>query len=322
MLKKCVALLFVVFVIISLSFNASASSAADVKSDKKAIVIAAFGTSYPKSLKAITNIGNDIKDAFPDFEIRYAFTSNIIRKKWQKRQNDQKFLSDYKNIAEDFIYIKTPLATIADLQNEGFRTIYVQPLHIFAGESYYDLASYMDGLNSIKTLKKRWMPFDKLVLGRPVLGKPGLEFDYNQDIEACARALAADVEMANKKSAALVYMGHGNEHFSTGVYVELRDKMKEIYPGTKIYFGNVEGYPTVGYVADQLKKDGVKNVMIKPFMVVAGDHAQNDMAGDDEDSWKNIFSKMGITIESVLQGLGEKDEISKIYVNHLKDLMK
>jgi len=322
MLKKSLILITMFLIIVSLSFHVSASSAKLEKSNKKAIVIASFGTSYPESLKAITHMGDSIKTAFPDYEVRYAFTSNIIRKKWQKRQHDKAFLSENKDIADDFIYVKTPLATIADLQNEGYRTIYVQPFHVFAGESYYDLASYVGGLNSIKTLKEKWMPFDKLVLGRPALGKPGLEYDYNHDIELCAAALAQDVKMAASKGAALVYMGHGNEHFSTGVYVELRDKMRQMYPDTPIYFGNVEGYPSVDHVSGELKKDGIKKLVIKPFMIVAGDHAQNDMAGDEDDSWKVIFTKMGIDVETVLQGLGEKDEFADIYVNHLKDLMK
>lgn len=314
-LKQTGAILSAVLFIIIISSNVYAGE------NKNAIVLASFGTSYPKALNAIVNIGQAVKKAFPDYEIRHAFTSNIIRKIWHKRQLDETFLLKHGDTARDFIHIKTPLATIAGLQNEGYRTIYVQPLHIYAGESFYDLSSYIDGLKSIKTLQKQWMPFETLALGRPLLGKPGPEHLYRDDVEKCAKALAQDVCLAKKENAALVYMGHGNKHFSTGVYVELQNMMRDLYPETKIYIGNVEGYPSYEDVADQLREDGVEKILLKPFMVVAGDHAANDMAGDD-DSWKHGFLQLGIEVDTCLQGLGEIDALADIYAAHVKDLIK
>ncbi len=121
---------------------------------KTAIVVAAFGTTYPKALKSLINVKEAIEKDFPSVEVKMAFTSNIIRKIWHKRQNDPKW-KNRKDIPSDILHVKGPLATIADLQDEGYRTIIVQPTHFYAGEEFMDLSSYINGLNSIKTLKKK-----------------------------------------------------------------------------------------------------------------------------------------------------------------------
>ena len=193
------------FIILILSLVMVTSSfAMGTKTDKKAIVLAGFGTSYPSALVAITNIRDTVQKAFPKTTVKLAFTSNIIRKIWHRRQNDQKFLADNPNIPKDILYVKGPLATIADLQDEGYNIIIVQPTHIYFGEEYSDLSSYINGLNSIKTIKAKFMPFKKLVIGRPLLGKCGIEHDYHEDLIPAAKALAPDVELAKKNKAALV----------------------------------------------------------------------------------------------------------------------
>lgn len=290
--------------------------------NKKAIVIAAFGTSYPSALKAITNIREQVKREFPGITVKLAFTSNIIRNIWHERQKDETFLKQYKWIPKEILYIKGPLATIADLQDEGYRTIIVQPTLIYAGEEYTNLCSYINGLNSIKTIKKKHMPFIKLVIGRPALGAPGPVHDYHEDLEIAARALAEDIANAKRKSAALVYMGHGNEYYSTGVYIEFQETMRKMYRDVKIYVGTVEGFPSLDDVLEALKKDRIKKVMLKPFMVVAGDHAINDMAGDEDDSWKNTFKRAGIRVIPIIEGLGENYNWNKIYIEHIKDAAK
>lgn len=290
------------------------------KKIKTAIVLASFGTSYPKALKAIINIEKEVRKEFGDVTIKHAFTSNIIRKKWHKRRNDSAFLKKNKG-TKQFCFIKGPLATIADLQDEGFKNIIVQSTHIFAGEEYEDLCSYVDGLNSIKTHKKKFMPFNKLIIGRPALGKPGAKHPYHHDIEKAVKAVKKDAEEARRKGAVLVYMGHGNEYFSTGAYVEFQAMMNKKYKN-KTLVGVVEGYPSVDDVVANLKHMKAKKVLLKPLMVVAGDHASNDMAGDDEDSWKVIFEKAGIKVEAAVIGLGENRKWAKIYVKHLKDVAK
>lgn len=311
------------FIILLLSLVMITSSfAVNQKSDKKTIVLAGFGTSYPSALVAITNIQDTVQKAFPKTKVKVAFTSNIIRKIWHKRQNDQKFLAENQNIPKNILYVKGPLATIADLQDEGYNIIIVQPTHIYFGEEYHDLTSYVNALNSIKTIKAKFMPFKKLVIGRPLLGKSGIEHDYHEDLVPAAKALAADVALAKKNKATLVYMGHGNEYYSTGAYIEFQQTLRQMYPKTNIFVGTVEGYPSLGNVVDGLLHTKVKKIVLKPFMIVAGDHANNDMAGNEDDSWRMVIQNKGIKVIPVTKGIGENPAIAAIYVNHIKDVAK
>jgi len=310
--------LIIVMIFLSLTIVIS-SFAMEAQKDKKAIVLAQFGTSYPSALAALTNIQKQVQDAFPGVKVKMAFTSNIIRKIWHERQNDKKFLEENKNIPEEILYVKAPLATIADLQDEGYATIIVQPTHIFEGEEYLDLKSCVDGLDSITTIKPRHKPFKKVVLGRPLLGKKGEEYPYHKDLEAAAKTVKADVELARKNKAALVYMGHGNEYLSTGAYIEFQETLRRTYPETPIYLGTVEGFPSLDDVVSGLVRDRIRKVVLKPFMIVAGDHATNDMAGDEDDSWKTTFKSKGIEVVTVIAGLGENPEIGKILIQHIKD---
>jgi len=312
-IKRILLPALVVFILVGSAF------AMEAQKDKKAIVLAQFGTSYPSALAALTNIQKQVQDAFPGVKVKMAFTSNIIRKIWHERQNDKKFLEENKNIPEEILYVKAPLATIADLQDEGYATIIVQPTHIFEGEEYLDLKSCVDGLDSITTIKPRHKPFKKVVLGRPLLGKKGEEYPYHKDLEAAAKTVKADVELARKNKAALVYMGHGNEYLSTGAYIEFQETLRRIYPETPIYLGTVEGFPSLDYVVSGLVRDRIRKVVLKPFMIVAGDHATNDMAGDEDDSWKTTFKSKGIEVITVIAGLGENPEIGKILIQHIKD---
>lgn len=284
-----------------------------------AIVIAAFGTTYDNSLKSILLIKQDVEKQYPETEVRLAFTSNIIRKIWHERANDEEYKKSRPEVPAQLYSVKNVLGTLADLQNEGYKNIAVQPTLIMAGEEYADLQSYVGGLMSINTIKKRWKPFDKIAVGRPLTGAYGSENEYMHDIEELADALADDVQLAKKQSAALVYMGHGNEHYSTGIYYEIEKVMRKKYPNVYIYVGVVEGNPDVLDVVAKMKQDKVKKAVVKPLMVVAGDHANNDMAGDEPDSWKNIISGAGVKVVTVLEGLGDKPHVRKLFVDHLKD---
>ncbi|MDH4205296.1 MAG: sirohydrochlorin cobaltochelatase [Desulfobacteraceae bacterium] len=313
------------FVIITLVLSLTvvvSSFAMGPQEGKKAIVLASFGTSYPSALVAITNIQKQVQDAFPGMKVKQAFTSNIIRKIWHKRQNDEKFLKENKDIPREILYVKTPLATIADLQDEGYTTIIVQPTHVFEGEEYLDLKSFVDSLDSITTIKDRHKPFRKIVLGRPMFGKKGEKYPYHEDLEAAAKAVKADVDLARKNNAALVYMGHGNEYLSTGAYIEFQETLRKMHPETPVYIGVVEGFPSVDYVVSGLVKDGIKKVVLKALMIVAGDHANNDMAGDEDDSWKAVIKAKGIKVITAIQGLGENPEVAKIFIQHIKDVAR
>ncbi len=291
------------------------------KEEKVAIVVAAFGTTYPSGLKQIINVFNTIKNSFPHTKVVITFTSNIIRHIWKKRQKEAAKW-EKMGVPKEIIYVKNIIATIGDLIENGYQTIIVQPLHIYPGEEYLDVLSYVRGLNSITTIKKKWMPIHKLVVGRPLLGTFGPRYDYHKDIEIAVKALKDDIELAKKKNACLVYMGHGNEFFPTSIYAETQKMFRKLYPDVQTYVGTVEGYPSLDDTLKALKHCKKKNVVLKPFMVVAGDHAHNDMAGPSKDSWKNRIEKEGFNVIPVLEGLGAKRKIAEIYVQHIKDVAK
>lgn len=287
---------------------------------KKAIVLAAFGTSYPKALQSILNIQSKVEKANPDIPVKLAFTSTIIRDIWRERQKDPAWQKDNPGVPKEVLHIKSPLATIANLQNEGYKDIVVQSLHIFAGEEFDDLLQLMKGLRSIRTIKAKSIPFKKMRLGRPALGMPGNAYPYTSDIKTAAKALKMDVDEARKMNAALVYMGHGNHYYSSSAYAEFQREMQRMYD-FPVFVSCVEGFPDFDDLLAGLKTSGKKNVLMKPFMVVAGDHATNDMAGDEDDSWKVLLTKAGYKVKIELRGLGELDNWADIYVNHLKDAM-
>ncbi len=290
---------------------------------KNAIVLAMFGTTVEPALQGLLNIRTKMIEKYPETPVRLAFTSNIIRKKWRKRADDPAYFKAHPEIPQNVLHVKTVLATIADLQDQGYDTIVLQPTYIAMGEEFLDLGTYVDSLMRMGTVKKKkYKPFHQVVLGRPALGTFGLAHPYAEDITAAAKALAADAKLAKQEKAALVYIGHGNEHFpSGGSYLELADRMRELYPEVMTLIGNVEGFPALEDVLEKLKRFGIKKVMLKPCMVVAGDHALNDMAGTDpkEESWQMILEKNGFEVVAVKRGLGELDSFAEIFVNHAAD---
>ncbi len=313
MSQYAVSLLVALFLVL----GAAGVQAAPV--EKKAVVLAVFGTSHESALPGILNIREQIQKELPGIPVRLAFTSNIIRRIWQERRKDPAYVGQHPEVPAEIINVKGPLAAIADLQDEGYAYIVVQPTHISSGEEFADLASYVQGLNTIRTVKKRNMPFRKILLGRPALGTHGIEHEYRHDIEQVAALLAPDVEMAKKGGRALVYFAHGNEHYSTGVYLEFEQVMRKRYPGVRIHVTMVEGFPDNARLFEELAADKTKKVLLKPFMTVAGDHAKNDMAGPEPDSLKSLLEARGINVAASLVGLGESDAFAAIFARHIKD---
>jgi len=281
-------------------------------------VLASFGTTVSSAVESITNIQEKVKEAFPGIPVKMTFTSNIIRSIWKERQAEAQQWLD-KGIPEEVLYVKNIIATIGGLMEDGYKNIIVQPTHMFYMEQAQDLRSYVNAFASIKTTKKKWMPFDNVVMGRPALGMPGDRYDYHEDMEKALKTLAADVELARENNAILVYMGHGNEHWSTGIYSEAAKMMMRLYPDVVTCIGAVEGFPGIADVEGYLSHFKSGKILLKPFMIVAGDHATNDMASDEEDSWKSILTKQGFDVTPVLTGLGSNDKFAKIFVEHIKD---
>ena len=308
------------FIMLFMVASAIASGGGDTtrKEARTAIILASFGTTVPTAVPSIINIQEQIKKAFPGVPVKISFTSNIIRSVWRERQSEAaKWLQ--QGIPEEVLYGKNIIATIGDLLEEGYKDIIVQPSHIFFMEQSHDLKKCVTTLASIRTTKKKWQPFNKLVMGRPALGMPGDLYNYHDDLEKALKILKTDADAARKAGAALVYMAHGNDHLSTGIYCEAQKKMRELYPDVQTYFGAVEGFPALEDVVSAMKHCKTKKVLLKPFMIVAGDHAINDMASAEDDSWKSVLTKAGFQVTPVLEGLGSNDAFARIFVDHIKD---
>lgn len=318
-MRKKLTVLAMLTVVVCWGANGAWASEHGEKAEvKAAIVLASFGTTVPETLSAITNIQEEVQKAFPGTPVRHTFTSNIIRSVWRKRQAEaQKWLD--QGIPEEVLCVKNVIATLGDLLEEGYRDIVVQPTHIFFMEQSHDLNQYVRALAGIQTMKPRWRPFGKLVMGRPALGMPGDRYPYREDLEAVLKTLAPDAAMARQENALLVYMAHGNDHWSAGIYGEAQQMMREMYPDVTTFVGCVEGFPGVDDLVRQMAPLTPGRMVLKPLMIVAGDHALNDMAGEDPDSWKNVFEGKGFRVTPVMKGLGLNDDFARIFVDHIRD---
>ena len=263
------------------------SGNAKASSDKEILVVS-FGTSYSNSRHVtIGAIEDAIREAYPDYQVRRAFTAQIIIDKLKKEEN---------------IEIDNVKQALDRAVANGVKTLVVQPTHLMNGLEYNDLK---------KELDKYKDKFDKIALGKPLLTS---DEDYKQVIAA----ITNDTKEYLDGETAICFMGHGTEAESNKVYATMQEKLKAA--GYNDYFvGTVEAKPSVDDVIAQVKESGkYKRVILQPLMVVAGDHANNDMAGDGEDSWVSKFKAAGFEVKPVLKGLGQNYDIQKIYLEHVK----
>jgi sirohydrochlorin cobaltochelatase len=284
----------------------------------EAIVLAMFGTTVESALQDLLAIHTAVQAAYPQVQVNIAFTSNQIRRIWHRRATNPDYLAQHPEIPREILQIQGVLATIANLQDRGYVRLVVQPTHIAPAEEFHDLAAYVRGLLSIRTMKPRWRPFQAIGLGRPLLGTYSLKYAYADDIRIAAQALAADAELARRQAAALVYMGHGNHYFpSGGLYLEFAARMRELYPDVLTLIGTVEGFPSLDEVVANLRHHRATRVLLKPFLIVAGDHAINDLVGEEEDSWQSILRREGFAVTAEVKGLGP--QVASIFVTHVAE---
>lgn len=255
---------------------------------KKAILVVSFGTSYIDTLKkTIEKVEDRIRDEFKEYDIFRAFTSHMIIRSLK---------------AKEGISVKTPGEALEQLYRDGYEEVILQPLHIMPGEEYHYVMIEM---------KKYKDKFKSIELGRPALYYQGIEHlpqDYDIFIDAIKPLIAED--------GATLFMGHGTAHPANSCYGCLQNRLIDL-GYNNVFIGTVEGYPTLEDAEKRL--NGHKKVTLAPLMLVAGDHARNDMAGDEEDSWKTILEEKGYEVEVKLVGLGELNGIQEMYVNHIKD---
>nr|WP_315021072.1 sirohydrochlorin cobaltochelatase [uncultured Aminipila sp.] len=262
---------------------------------KKALLIVSFGTSHKETRdKTIGEIERFISKAYPDRELRRAFTSGMIMKVLKKRDN---------------IHIDNVSEAMERLVKDGFKDILVQPTHIINGEEYDKM---------IQQIGPFVTSFDTVFIGKALLST-------SEDYDEVCKAIMSEVpeldvtkNEAVKNETALILMGHGTGHFADAAYAALDYRFKAL-GYDNVFVGTVEGYPDVDLVIEKIKKYASKKVVLMPFMVVAGDHAVNDMAGDDEDSWKVMFENAGFEVSCIIRGIGEFLGIQQIYLNHTVD---
>lgn len=259
---------------------------------KKAILVVSFGTSYLDTLeKTIEKAEKQIRDNFSEYDIYRAFTSHIIIKKLKEKYE---------------IFVDTPEEILEKLYEAGYEEVIMQPLHMIPGEEFIYI-------NKIAELFKE--KFEVLKVGRPIFYYQGIEElpqDYSLFIEATKELY--------EENSAVVLMGHGTAHPANSVYGCLQTVFEdEGYEN--VFVTTVEGYPNFENVISRLKRKNISEVTIAPLMVVAGDHARNDMASDDEDSLKSVLEAEGIKVNVHLKGLGENEKFNELYINRIDDLI-
>ena len=254
----------------------------------KELLVLSFGTSFNDSRRlTIGAIEGDLETAFPDYSVRRGFTANIIIDHVEKR---------------DGVKIDDVKAALDRAADNGVKTLVVQPTHLMNGLEYADLekevADYSDS-------------FEQIAFGKPLLSS-------DDDFKKVEKAITDWTKEYDDGKTAICFMGHGTEADSNAVYQKMQDLLtKDGF--ANYYVGTVEATPSLDDVLAKVKAGNYERVVLEPLMVVAGDHANNDMAGDEDGSWKKTFEDAGYKVECVLRGLGENEAIRQIYVEHAQE---
>ena len=255
------------------------------------LLVVSFGTSFNDSRRlTIGAIEDAMEKAFPQWQVRRALTSQIILDHVRERDGEEM----------DNVH-----AALERSVKNGVRRLVVQPTHLMDGFEYHEL---MDQLSAYADA------FDRLEVGRPLL-------DTAQDMESVARIITdATQEFVDGKTA-VVFMGHGTEAASNQVYAQMQQVLRDQGAADR-FVGTVEAEPSLEDVLSLVKDGGYTRVVMRPLMVVAGDHAHNDMAGEEPDSWKSRFEAEGLETVCVLEGLGELEAIRQLYVRHAEEAVE
>ena len=251
------------------------------------LLVLSFGTSYNDSRRlTIGAIENDLEKAFPDYSVRRGFTANIIIDHVNKRDN---------------VLIDDVDAALERAVDNGVKNLVVQPTHLMNGLEYDELVSTVGNYSDA---------FEKVVFGEPLLTS-------DDDFARVEKAITEWTSEYDDGETAICFMGHGTEADSNRIYQKMQDLLAS--DGYENYFvGTVEATPSLDDVLEKVKAGNYKKVVLEPLMVVAGDHANNDMAGDEDGSWKKTFEDAGYEVTCILRGLGENEDIRQIYVDHAK----
>ena len=274
------------------------------------LLVVSFGTSFNDSrAEDIGGIEKALEAAYPDWSVRRAFTAQIIINHVQARDDEK--IDNVDQALERAV-------------DNGVKNLVVQPTHLMHGAEYDELVEALDNYKD---------KFETVTVAEPLLGEVGSDATViNEDKAKVAEAITAEavktagydsLDAAKEDGTAFVFMGHGTSHSAKVSYSQMAAQM-EALSYDNVFIGTVEGEPedtSCENVIEAVKEAGYTKVVLRPLMVVAGDHANNDMAGDDEDSWKSQFTASGYfdSIDTQISGLGRIDAIEQIYVDHTKD---
>ncbi|GHU92963.1 sirohydrochlorin cobaltochelatase CbiKP [Deltaproteobacteria bacterium] len=285
-MKRLFPRIFLLFLSIALAATVRPAEAVDAP--KEGILLAAFGTTVPEAMSVYTDIEQTFKAEFPGSSVEWAYTSQIIRRKLEKQGRPVGGVSD----------------GLAALAARGVKVVRVQSLHIMAGEEFAELARAV-----LIDVQKNPGRFNAVYLGRPLL-------ESRQDALEAAAALVGDTKKAGGE--ALVFMGHGQSQGRADLVFEgVRAVFREIDP--RFFMATAEGARNFDRLLRDLKSGKVRRVRLQALMLVAGEHARNDLAGDEKDSWASRLKAAGFQIKADLHGLGEMDGIRSIFVRHAKE---
>lgn len=252
------------------------------------LLVVSFGTSYNDNRAATIGAVEDaLEEAFPDYSVRRGFTANTIIEHVQRR--DGEVIDD---VAEALERAKA----------NGVKNLLVQPTHLMNGYEYGDLVKELEGYAG---------DFETIQIGAPLL-------TTDEDFAAVAQAMVDAAAEFDDGKTAVCYMGHGTEAASNGIYAKMQQILSD--GGHDAYFvGTVEAEPTAEDLAKLVKEAGYERVVLRPMMIVAGDHANNDMAGDEAGSWKSVFTAAGLEVLCEVKGLGELEAVQQLLVDHARD---
>ncbi len=253
-----------------------------VSAQKEAILLVAFGISNDDKLPAYKNVERLVRSRVPDADIHWAYTSHIIRKK----------------LAEKGIVVSSPEQAVAKLIAQGVTRLSVQSLHVIAGHEYEELLAVLHRYQS---------EFTSISIGVPLLSGVA---DADQVIDILLKNIPE-----RRTDDALILMGHGTTHSADLCYVAVDGMLNTKDP--RAFLGTVEGHPTFDQVLARCRQSGIRQAVLVPFMVVSGDHARNDMGGDDPESWKSMLAAEGIDARPVYRGMTEVDDLANLFVDHL-----
>ena len=269
-------------------FLASIGPVRPVREDnmKKAILAVSFGTSHLDTMeKTIGAIEKELSGAFPDRALYRAFTSGMIIRKLK---------------LDLHLEIDSVEEAVKRMREDGIEDVLIQPTHIIHGFEYEKM---MEQIEPYRT------GFQTVRIGEPLLATM-------EDYEEAVRQIMEEAGLEQEET--LVLMGHGTEHHTNAAYPALDYTFwAKGYPNVVV--GTVEGFPEMDEVLKKLKERKAKKILLMPFMIVAGDHAKNDMAGEEADSWKSILEQAGYEVRPVLKGLGEIPGIRKMFVRHARE---